>query len=403
MSGYSEITKKIITRTFVILLAFILGITAFGSCHSAASADTGPDLIVQAISLSPGDPSIDDTVTITVTIKNQGSAGADSSHVECYVDSTILDTKSITPLGAGAMTTVTFTWKAAVGSHTIKAVADSSGIITETNENNNTTTYTMTTSAPDLIVRSITWSPDNPSRGDSIVFSITIKNQGSIASNTTKVNFYIDGISRGSQDVAAIDPGGTITTTFNWIAMSGQHIVKAVIDESNNVKESDETNNELEVNFSTLLPDLTIRSITWSPENPSNNDEVTFTANVTNQGSGRSDSCFLAYYIDGVYQTLIPVSSINATSSSNVTFTWLATDNAHEFKAIIDCNQEVTESDETNNEKTVSLLTLPPDLVPYDITWLPADAAVGDNVTFTATIKNQGVGRADSIPRYLLY
>ena len=47
MSGYPEITKKIITRTFVILLAFILGITAFGSYHSVASADTGPDLLVQ--------------------------------------------------------------------------------------------------------------------------------------------------------------------------------------------------------------------------------------------------------------------------------------------------------------------------------------------------------------------
>jgi uncharacterized repeat protein (TIGR01451 family) len=396
LSGYSEITKKIITRTFVILLAFILGITAFGSYHSVASADTGPDLIVQSISLSPGDPSIGVTVTITVTIKNQGSAGAERSHVECQVDGIILDTKSINPLDAGATAAVTFTWKAEVGSHTIKAVADSTGLIAETNENNNTTTYTLTTSAPDLIVKSITWSPDNPSRGDSIVFSITIKNQGSLASHNTNVHFYIDGISRGFQDIAAIDPGGAITTTFNWIAMSGQHIVKAVIDEPNNVKESDETNNELEVNFSTLLPDLTIHDISWSPEDPSNYDEVTFSVNVTNQGSGRSDSCLLAYYIDGLYQTLIPVASINASSSSNISFTWLATDNAHEFKAIIDYNQEVTESDETNNEKTVSLSTLPPDLVVDDITWLPADAAVGDNVTFNATIKNQGAGRAEA-------
>jgi len=394
LPSYPEITKKIITRTFVILLAFILGITAFGSYHSVASADTGPDLIVQSISLSPVDPVIDETVTITVTIKNQGTAGADSSHVECQVDNIKLDTKSITPLGADAMTTVTFTWKAEVGSHIIKAVADSSGLITETNENNNTTTYTLTTSAPDLIVKSITWSPDNPSRGDSIVFSITIKNQGSLESNTAKLQFYIDGISRGSQDVAGIDPGGAITTTCNWIAMSGQHIVKAVIDESNNVKESDETNNELEMNFSTLLPDLTIQSIAWSPEDPSNNDEVTFSVNVTNQGSGRADPCFLAYYIDGIYKTIIPVTSINATSSNNVTFTWLATDNAHEFKAIIDYNQEVTESDETNNEKTVSLSTLPPDLVISDLTWLPEDPAVGDNVTFNATIENQGGGTA---------
>jgi len=396
LSGYLEITKKILTRTLVILLAFILGITAFGSYHSSVSADTSPDLIVQAVSLLPNEPSIGDIVTITVTVKNQGSGGAESSEVECRVDGTILDTKSINPLTAGATAAVAFNWKAQGGSHVIEAVADATGLIVETNENNNTTTYTLTTSAPDLIVKSITWLPENPSRGDAIVFNVNVKNQGGFESHTTKVQFYIDGIFRGSQDVAGIDPGGTITTTFNWIVMSGQHIVKAVIDESNNVKESDETNNELEINFSPLLPDLFIPSIVWSPEDPSNYDEVTFSVNVTNQGSGRSDACFLSYYIDGLYQSLIPVSSINASSSTNLTFTWLATDNAHEIKAIIDCNQEVAESDETNNEKTVSLSTLIPDLVVSDITWSPEAPAVGDNVTFTATIKNEGSGRSEA-------
>jgi subtilase family serine protease len=394
LSSCPEIMKKIIARTLVVFLSILLGITAFSSYHSVASADTGPDLIVQNISLSPENPAIDDTVTITVTIKNQGTATAGLSNVLCYADSTILDTKSIDPLNAGVMMTVVFTWKAVEGSHTIKAVADSSGFITETDENNNTKTFNLTTQAADLIIQSITWSPSSPSKGDSIVFSITIKNQGSSKSQYTKVNFSIDENSRGFRDIAAINPGGTLTATYTWTAISGQHSLKAVIDEPNNVKESDETNNELTVTFSTLPPDLTILAITWLPENPSKDDNVTFTANVTNQGSGRSDPCHLAYDIDGVYQSSISVGAMNAGTSANITFTWIATAEAHEIKVIIDYYQKVTESDETNNEKTASLQTLAPDLLVNDITWLPSVAGVGDNVTFTITIKNQGSGRA---------
>ena len=396
MSGYPEIMKKIIARTLVVFLSILLAITAFSSYHPAASADTGADLIVQNISLSPQNPAIDDTVTITVTIKNQGSATAGLSNVVCYADSTILDTKSIDPLNASVMRTVSFTWKAVEGSHTIRAVADPSGFITETNENNNTKTFTLTTLASDLIVQSITWSPSSPSKGDSIVFSIIIKNQGSSKSQYTKVNFYIDENSRGFQDIAAINPSGTLTTTYTWTAITGQHSLKAVIDEPNNVKESNETNNELLATFSSLPPDLTVQAITWSPENPSKDDAVTFTVNVKNQGSGRSDLCHLAYNIDGVYQSSISVNSMNAGTSANITFTWTATAEAHEIEAIVDYYQKVTEIDETNNEKTASLQTLAPDIFVYDITWLPSGAGVGDSVTFTITIKNQGSGRAEA-------
>jgi subtilase family serine protease len=388
--------RKIIARTLVVFLSILLGITAFSSYPPAVSADANPDLIVQIISLSPENPAIDDTVTITVTIKNQGTVAAGISNVVCYVDTTILDTKSIDPLNAGVMRTATFTWKATEGSHTVKAVADASGFITETDENNNTKTFSLTTLAADLVVQSITWSPSSPSKGDSIVFSINIKNQGSSKSQYTKVNFFIDGNSRGFQDIAAINPNSTATATYNWTAITGQHTLKAVIDEPNNVKESNETNNELTVTFSTLPPDLTIRRITWLPENPSKGDTVTFTANVTNQGSGRSDPCHLAYNIDGVYQTSISIGAMNAGVSANITFTWTAMAEAHEIKVIIDYYQNVTESDETNNEKTASLQTMAPDLFVKDITWLPVDAGVGDSVTFTVTIKNQGSGRAES-------
>ena len=294
------------------------------------------------------------------------------------------------------MTTATFTWRAQAGQHVIKATADSSGIVAETDETNNTKTFTLTTLAADLIVQSITWTPASPSRDDKVIFSVVIKNQGSSKSQLTNVNFYIDGNSRGFQDIPAVNPGSTTTVTYNWVAQTGQHAVKAVVDEPGRAPEGDETNNEKTVTFSTLPPDLTIPAITWSPENPSKGDVVTFTVTVKNQGTGRADSSHLGYYIDAAFQSATPVGALEAGASVNVTFTWSALPDAHQIKATADYYKNLTESDENNNEKTVTFSTLTPDLIVKDITWLPVDAAVGDAVTFTATIKNQGGGRAEA-------
>jgi len=394
LSGYPEITKKIIARTLIILLAFILGINAFGLYAPKVSAAAGPDLIVQDITLSPPEPTVDDTVTITVAVKNQGTVNAGVNYVACYVDSTILDTKTITSLGPGITVTVAFTWTAQTGSHVVKAIADSSGAIAETDETNNIKTFTFSTLAADLTIQSVSWLPQNPAKGDNVVFTVIIRNQGNSKSSLTNAALYVDGVSKGSQNIDAINPGGTVTKTFNWVAASGQHIIKAVVDENNNTKESDETNNEQSLTLSTIPPDLIIQAVTWTPQNPSRNEVVTFTATIKNQGSGRADSCHLGYYIDNLYVAAIAVNALEAGALCNVIFTWTALPDAHDLKLVIDYYNKIAESDETNNEYTASLSTVAPDLIIKDISWTPQAAGVGDVVTFTVIIKNQGGGKA---------
>ena len=394
MSCFLEFMRKTVTRTIVILLACLLVTNIFGLYPPKVSADAGPDLIVEDIALSPANPAINDTVTITVTVKNQGTAGAGASYVTCYVDSTILASKSISALDAGIMATAIFTWQATQGTHTIRAIADASGIITETDETNNTDTYSLTTLAPDLIVQSITWSPSNPSGGDSVVFSIVIKNQGNIQSRYTNVNFFIDANSRGTQDVAAINPGASLTKTYTWTALTGQHTLRAVVDVTDNNKESDETNNELTVTFATGSLDLAFQAVTWSPQNPSKYDTVTCNATVINYGQGRADVWSLAYFIDGTLKPTIQGTPLEAGATVNITLSWQTLEDKHDIRIILDYYNNLNEINENNNEYTVTITTLVPDLVVSNVTWLPANPSAGDNVTFTVKIKNQGSGRA---------
>jgi hypothetical protein len=83
---------------------------------------------------------------------------------------------------------------------------------------------------------------------------VTIKNQGSGKAGSSRVHFYIDGSSRGYQDVQEIDAGTTATKTFTWVAEADSHAIKAVADSNNEVTESDETNNEKTVTLSVSLP-----------------------------------------------------------------------------------------------------------------------------------------------------
>src|SRR3990172_676111 len=121
---YLRVARNILAAFILISLAVLPGVTASGLISAPVYA-AGSDLVVQAITLYPAAPALNDTVTITVTIKNQGSANSGITQSACYIDSGLLANVSTPALTAGTMDTVTFTWEAAAGSHTIPAVADS--------------------------------------------------------------------------------------------------------------------------------------------------------------------------------------------------------------------------------------------------------------------------------------
>jgi hypothetical protein len=203
-----------------------------------------PDLTVSGMSFSPASPVETDAVTLSATVRNAGTAGSAASSVNFYLGTTKVGSAAVPALAAGASTTVSANVGAvSAGTYTPSAKVDESNTVIETNEANNS--YTNPTNlvvAPvassDLVASSVSWSPGNPSAGNTVTFSATIKNQGTIASGSGSHGVTVTVVS-GSSTVATLT--GSYTGTLaagasspaivlgTWKAVNGKYTVHTVV------------------------------------------------------------------------------------------------------------------------------------------------------------------------------
>jgi subtilase family serine protease len=106
-----------------------------------------PDLVVSALKASNSQPANGTTVKLTATIKNQGAGPAGASKTQFQLDGTTglgqVNTASLAP-GATVQVSVNWTANVTAGQHAIKAIADKSSLVAESNETNNQKTITVT-------------------------------------------------------------------------------------------------------------------------------------------------------------------------------------------------------------------------------------------------------------------
>jgi len=113
---------------------------------------------------------------------------------------------------------------------------------------------------PDLMIQDITWTPSSPKTGDTVTFTVTYKNQGTLsAGRSFSVCLYVDGSRVTYNSVSDLSAGASGTTSFTWNVgrdvSGGDHSVSAYVDMENkeggwsSITEGDESNNKKEVKF----------------------------------------------------------------------------------------------------------------------------------------------------------
>ena len=212
------------------------------------------------------------------------------------------------------------------------------------------------------------------------------------------------------KSISSLDSGQETNTLYsNWSCPNNTSVYTfyAFADSGEVIEESDETNNK--TGYLTIdcrppaQPDLIISSLSTSPSSGSPNSSVTIKIKEKNQGSADASSHYIYLYIDGSYTTNFNISSLSAnseTSEQTYNYTCPSSGGSYTIRAVADGGGNIAESDETNNEKSLTLdcgtPSSKPDLYISNISISPSNPAINQSVTIKVTEGNKGSATAGS-------
>ena len=318
-----------------------------------------PDLTISSLDVLNGNVTEGDTVHVNATVRNEGDANASVSTVAFLVDGAWHDARNVTGLAPGESATLTFSWVAAPGTHTLGAWADAYSFVAERDETNNARNVTVRvapSSLPDLVVASLETLPFFPSEGDAVYVNATVRNDGDASASAFDVAFFVDGARQGARNVSGLAPGESANVVFWWTAVAGEHHLAVLADGSRLVTESDERNNgaNATVVVNASLPDLAVSGLS-APSNLSEGDWAVLGATVVNKGGQAAWDFPVDFYVDGVFHDRLWVWGLAPGSAVDVQTQWIATAGDHVVIVLVDATQRVVERDEDNNGGSIAL------------------------------------------------
>ena len=346
-----------------------------------------PDLVITSVSTGSTKYQRGDKITVQTTVKNQGSNISKGFYVYCYLSKDSNITTSDTPigyqyisgLGAGASDTnsINFTiLNNLSGSYYIGAIADPTNIIFESDESNNAmaSPTTIKICAPDLVVTSVSTGATTYKRGDKITIKNTVKNQGEIASNDFYVYYYLSKDSNitasdtylGYRYISGLGAGASDTNSINFTILnnlSGSYYIGAIVDPTNKVFESNESNNILAspTSINVVLPDLAATSVNALSTSYRRGTTMTVKNTVKNQGKVTSGGFYVNIYLYKNYKGKITsiylgrqyFSSVGAgaskTAYTKLTIKSTIPKGLYYCRMVVDPENNVAESSKSNN------------------------------------------------------
>jgi subtilase family serine protease len=149
------------------------------------------------------------------------------------------------------------------------------------------------------------------------------------------------------------------------------------------------------VNTPQIYADLTVTSLSSNASSYNAGDTITITATVSNQGLRSAGGFYVSLTSADLSTQSRYVSSLGAGSSTTVSFTYtapsLSSTRDISVTAMADSTGAVAESNESNNTRSTSFRVVAlPDLIVSALSANQTEYQVGDAITVTSTIRNQG-------------
>lgn len=371
-----------------------------------------PDLVVTSIVPSNSNPEAGNTISVTVTVANQGSDIAQSFRVDLFKNRSSQPGGSepgdlfqvAGPLAWGNSTVVTFSdiTNNNVETWNIYASVDSDQAIPEwntsgTGEANNVTgpvqvVWCPPGARPDLRITNIAPTSTTPTVGVTTQVKVTVTNEGTADAGAFRVDLFHDLASApsvgqtGNQyvQVGSLPAGHSTDVYFDITSpIPDDWSMWAIVDTTNAVSESDETDNVSgPVTLQWQGIDLRVISISPSKTEPLLGEQISVTVTVKNDGNIAAGAFDLGLFYD---EPLAPspgstadqthsFAELAAGTQASWTFTGVQSSSTGQWRmyAVVDNASPpgaVSEYNETNNVSGPILVTWrAPNLVIQSIT-----------------------------------
>ena len=385
-------------------------VEAYGNISNTVSVgDKSSSVNIAVPEIIPGksvdveNPNFGDTVTYTVVVTNNGVVDAKQVVVRDILDKGLKFVKA-----TGEYTfdedSRTVTWiidlaKGESQTFYVTAVAEAYGVLI------NDVTVGDNTASADVVVPEIipdkTANITNPNFGDKVDYTVTVTNDGMGDANDVVI---VDRLGEGLTFVSASDNGvwDPVKRTVTWIVdlAKGESKVFSVIA---TVVGYGNVTNSLVVGNKTAGVNVTVPEInpdkTANISNPNFGDNVNYTVTVTNDGIGDAKDVVVRDVL-GEGLTFVDATGNYTFDEVTRTVTWIVDLAKGESKvfsviAIVSGYGNVTNSLVVGNKTTGVNVTVPE--INPDKTVDNEIPNFGDNVTYTVTVTNDGIGDANNV------
>ena len=300
-----------------------------------------------------------------------GSGTTPSFRSEFRLDGSLYAYREGTATGGYSYTTyVNSTWTATAGTHTLEWILDINYNISETNEGNNTASKGWTTSGFDLVAEQVYLKDNNgneldtPTLGQDIYFYVDWRCDGTGSTPTFRSEFRLDGGLYSYREGTATGGYSYTSSSGPWTATAGTHTLERILDVYDAVNETDEGNNTASKHWTTSGFDLVAERVYLKDTNgnevntPTVGQDVYFYADWRCDGSGSTPTFRSEFRLDGsMYAYREGTAEGGYSYVTNANSPWDATSGTHMLEWILDINNTVSETDESNNTDTKTWTT----------------------------------------------
>ena len=228
---------------------------------------------------------------------------------------------------------------------------------------------------PDLTVSAVAASPSSPTEVTPITVTATVSNIGTSATPiATNAKAYCGTTQVGpAGTVGALNAGASTPVSLNIGTLpQGSCALSVRVDDPSTIVEQSEANNSATGPTFTVMqapgPDLEVLGVASNPANPAVGAAVTFSVTLNNRGTTAVAAGTTTRVVVGsttLNNTNSPQIPVNTPTTVAISGSWAATSGGAIITATADATSIVTETNETNNTLSRSIVVGRGAAVPY--------------------------------------